>query len=63
MEALMISGGFAIKLSLLKNAWRNQYSQPPNSTSGGIHMTQNIHDFVEWANPIKNSPKWSCHGS
>jgi hypothetical protein len=36
----------------------------PNSTLGGLHMTQTIHDFdfVEWANPIKNSPKWSCNG-
>jgi len=23
-------------------------------------MIQTIHDFVEWANPTRNSPKWSC---
>jgi hypothetical protein len=26
----------------------------------GLHMTQTTHDFVEWENPTKNSPKWSC---
>jgi len=25
-------------------------------------MTQTTHDFVEWANPIRDSPKWSCNG-
>jgi hypothetical protein len=25
-------------------------------------MTQIIHDFFEWANPTKNSPKWSYIG-
>jgi hypothetical protein len=40
--------------------WINHYSQPPNSTLGDFHMThETIHDFVEWANPIRNSPKWS----
>jgi hypothetical protein len=29
---------------------------------GGLHMTQTTHDFVEWENPIRNSPKWSCNG-
>jgi hypothetical protein len=42
--------------------WTNRYSQPPNSTLGSFHMTQTTHDFVEWANPIRNSPKWSCNG-
>jgi hypothetical protein len=32
----------------------NHYSKPPNSTLGGFHMTQTIHDFVEWANPTRN---------
>jgi hypothetical protein len=31
----------------------NHYSQPPNSTLGGFHMTQTIHDFVERANPTR----------
>jgi hypothetical protein len=25
-------------------------------------MTQIAHNFVEWANPKNNSPKWSCSG-
>jgi len=25
-------------------------------------MTQTIHDFVEWSNPTRNSPKWSSSG-
>jgi hypothetical protein len=29
---------------------------------GWSHMTQTTHDFVEWANPTKYSPKWSCKG-
>jgi hypothetical protein len=33
--------------SLLKNAWTNHYSQPPNSTLNGLHTKQTIHDFVE----------------
>jgi hypothetical protein len=33
--------------SLLKNVWTYRYNQPPNSTLGGLHMTQIIHDFVE----------------
>ncbi len=33
-----------------------------NLTLGGLHMTLTIHDCVEWANPTKNSPKWSCSG-
>ncbi len=48
--------------SLLENVWTYYYSQPLNSTLGGIHMTQTAHNFVEWANPNKNSPKWSCSG-
>jgi hypothetical protein len=32
----------------------NHYSQPPNSTLVGFHMTQTIHNFVEWANPTRN---------
>jgi hypothetical protein len=35
-----------LKVALLENAWTNHYSQPPNSTLGGLHMTQTIHDFV-----------------
>jgi len=51
-------------MTLLQNAWTNHYNQPPNSTLDGLHMTQTIHDFdfVEWANPTRNSPKWSCSG-
>jgi hypothetical protein len=44
----------------LQTLGTNHYSQPPNSTLGGLHMTQTTHDFVEWANATKNSPKWSC---
>jgi len=40
--------------------WTNHYNQPPNLILDGLHMTQTIHDFVEWENPTKNSPKWSC---
>jgi len=25
-------------------------------------MTQTIHDLIEWANPIRNPPQWSCSG-
>jgi hypothetical protein len=25
-------------------------------------MTQTTRDFIEWANPIKNSPKWGSNG-
>jgi hypothetical protein len=32
---------------LLKDAWTNHYSQSPNSTLSGPHVTQTIHDFVE----------------
>jgi hypothetical protein len=46
--------------SLLENVWTYHYNQPPNSTLGGLHVTQITHDFVEWANPSKNPPKWSC---
>ncbi len=42
--------------------WTYHYSQPPNSTLGGLHMTQTTHDFVEWENPIRNPPQWSCNG-
>jgi hypothetical protein len=43
--------------------WINHYSQPPNATLGDLHMThETIHDFVEWANPIRNLPKWSWSG-
>jgi hypothetical protein len=45
---------------LLENVWTKHYIQPPNSTLGGLHMTQTIHDFVEDVNPTKNSSKWSC---
>jgi hypothetical protein len=48
--------------TLLENAWTNHYNLPPNSTLGGLHMAQTTHDCVEWPNPIKNSPKWSCSG-
>jgi len=41
--------------------WTYHYSQPPNNL-GGHHMTQTIHDFVEWENPIRNPPQWSCSG-
>jgi len=43
--------------------WTNHYNQPPTSTLGGLPMTQTTdHVFVEWANPTKNSTKWSCSG-
>jgi hypothetical protein len=42
--------------------WTKHYSQPPNLTLGGIHMTQTIHDFAERANPTRNSPKWWSNG-
>jgi hypothetical protein len=32
----------------------NHYSERPNSTLSSFHMTQTIHDFVEWANPTRN---------
>jgi hypothetical protein len=48
--------------AILKNMWTNHYNQPPNSTLGGFHMTLTTHDFVEWVNPIRISPKWSCSG-
>jgi len=48
--------------TLLENVWTNHYNQPPTSTSGGLPMTQTTHVFVEWANPTKNSTKWSCSG-
>jgi hypothetical protein len=54
---VMISGGVPWNYHYSKNAWKIQHNQPPNSTLGGIHMTQNTYDFVEWANPIKNSQK------
>jgi hypothetical protein len=57
MEAVLISGGVPWNYHYSKNAWKIQHNQPPNSTLGGIHMTQNTYDFVEWANPIKNSQK------
>jgi len=47
--------------SVLKNVWTNHYNQPPNSILGGPHVTQFTHDFVEWTNPTRNSPKWSCN--
>jgi hypothetical protein len=28
--------------AILKNAWTKHYTQPPNSTLGGLHMTQTI---------------------
>jgi hypothetical protein len=31
---------------LLENVWTKHYSQPPNSTLGGLHMTQTIHDLL-----------------
>jgi hypothetical protein len=49
-------------LTLLENAWTNHYNQPPNSTLGGLHITQITHDFVDLVDPFKNSPKWSCNG-
>jgi hypothetical protein len=42
--------------------WANYYNQPPNSTLGGLPMTQTTHVFVKWANPTKKSTKWSCSG-
>jgi hypothetical protein len=53
-----------LKKILLENAWTNHSNQPPNSTLGGVHMTQTTDDFdfLQWANPIRNSPKWSCNG-
>jgi hypothetical protein len=27
-----------------------------------LHITKIIHDFVECANPTRNSSKWSCSG-
>jgi hypothetical protein len=39
--------------TLLEDVWTNHYNQPPNSTLGGLHMTQTTHDFVKWANPTK----------
>jgi hypothetical protein len=42
--------------------WTKHYNQPPNLTLGGLHMTQIIPNFVEWANPTRNSSKWSCNG-
>jgi hypothetical protein len=59
---LFSNNDFAYVKALLKNVWKNHYSQPLNSTLGGLHMTQTTHDFVEWANPTRNSPKWSCGG-
>jgi hypothetical protein len=47
---------------LLERAWTNHYNQPPNLTLGDFHLTQTTHDFVEWANHTRNSPKWSCSG-
>jgi hypothetical protein len=34
-----------LKVALLENAWTNHYSQPPNSTLGGLRITQTSHDF------------------
>jgi hypothetical protein len=48
-------------ITLLENAWTNHYNEPLNLTSSGLHITQTIHDFVEWANPTRNSPKWLCN--
>ncbi len=31
---------FRTKETLLENVWTNHYNQPPNSTLGGLHMTQ-----------------------
>jgi hypothetical protein len=47
---------------LLKNVWTKDYNQSPNSTLGGLHITQTIHDFVEEANLTRNPSKWSCNG-
>jgi len=49
-------------IALLENVWTKHYIQPRNSTLGGLHMTQTIHDFFEEANPTRNSSKWSCSG-
>ncbi len=49
-------------LTLLENAWTNHYNQPPNSTLGGLHMTQTTRDFVDLVEPTRNSPKSSCNG-
>jgi hypothetical protein len=54
--------GVVACLALLENAWTNHYSQPPNSTLGGLHMTKTTHDFVALVDPTRNSPKWSCNG-
>jgi len=49
-----------VNTTTTRNVWTCYYSQPPNSTLGGLHMTQTIHDLVEWANPIKNPPQWEA---
>jgi hypothetical protein len=43
--------------------WIKPLHQPPNSTLGGFHMTQTTHDFVDKANPTRNSPKSHAMGS
>jgi hypothetical protein len=49
-----------VNTTTTRNVQTYHYSQPHNSTLGGLRMTQTTHDFVEWANPIRNPPQWEA---
>jgi hypothetical protein len=48
---------------LLENVWTKHYSQPPNSTLGGLHMTQIIHDLLRRKIPLETHQSGHAVGS